>query len=247
MPAGFRENYGYHVVGLFFPNGTSDPHFYVVNEHGRVVPLRCESVVLLDPNDPGYRDLSSTALLCRIPPATKGGKKRLPPGFREHVGYQILEPFFPNGSQDLHFYVVNESGSVVPLPAEHVVLIDANDPGYRNLAGGTGGVTIINNNTSTGSGNVPSGVSFAFEFPITSAARVWSKTKADLLAAYAAMSVTPVLPASFVAAHALCLNASRKAVGPHEIFFSANPADAMVTAKFTIPLTGSLSIVYRAL
>lgn len=171
----------------------------------------------------------------------------MPAGFREGYGYQVIGAFFPNGSQDLHFFVVNESGVVVPLMSKSVVLLDPNDPGYRNNAS-QAGVTIITGNGGGGSGGSPySGSMFGYEFPINTPSRVWTILRSDLLAAYAARSITPVLPVSYVPAHALCLDGTRRVVGPTQVYLSSNPSDAEVMVTFSIPVAGSLIVGYRSL
>lgn len=106
MPAGFKTGIRYSIVGLFTPNGSSDLHFHVVGEGGMVYPLRYDAVKVV-----AIRSLFQ----CIVLPRKSGSTTVMPAGFETGRVYEVVLPFTPNGSSDLHFYVIGESGMIYPL------------------------------------------------------------------------------------------------------------------------------------
>jgi hypothetical protein len=50
----------------------------------------------------------------------------MPPGFKTGAAYKVLSGFLPNGSTDLHLYVIGEGGVITPLIASEVKMVDDN-------------------------------------------------------------------------------------------------------------------------
>lgn len=151
---GFRPRRLYQVLAGFHPNGSTDLHYYVVNESGEPVALRSQDILLADPRERDYdagQVAPQTLRMCRI----KERNGQMPVGFRERRLYQVVELFHPNGSTDLHLYVVNQSGVTVGLRYDEVILADPREQGYPRVAGSTG--------TASGAG-------LTFDFP---ASRTW--------------------------------------------------------------------------
>jgi hypothetical protein len=63
---------------------------------------------------------------CVVLPRKSGTKLVMPPGFRTGNAYKVLSGFFPNGSTDLHLYVIGEGGLIAPLVATDVKMVDDN-------------------------------------------------------------------------------------------------------------------------
>lgn len=111
MPAGFEAGSRYRVLSLFMPNGSTDLHVNVVGELGMIYPLRADSIELIE----------STAIeRCIVLPRQSGNRRVMPAGFAAGRIYPILESFFPNGSSDLHLFVVGENGLIYPMKATDV-------------------------------------------------------------------------------------------------------------------------------
>ena len=154
MPPGFRPRQLYQVLAGFQPNGSTDLHYYVVDASGRVVALRASDVILADPREAAYRAGVGTnpMRLCRV----RARNGSMPPGFRERQLYQVIDLFQPNGSSDLHLYVVNESGDTVAMLAADVIVADPREPGYPTASGQSSGT--------------PTGAGLTFSF---GASRTW--------------------------------------------------------------------------
>lgn len=59
---------------------------------------------------------------CVVLPKKNGQRTVMPPGFRSGVSYRVLSGFFPNGSTDLHLFVVADGGKIVPLMYSDVAM-----------------------------------------------------------------------------------------------------------------------------
>jgi hypothetical protein len=106
LPAGFKIGTRYPIVGSFTPNGSSDLHFYVVGEAGMIYPLRYDAVKIV-----AIRAIGQ----CIVLPRKSGSREVMPAGFVVGRVYEAVLPFTPNGSSDLHFYVIGEGGMIYPL------------------------------------------------------------------------------------------------------------------------------------
>lgn len=113
MPPGFKTGESYEVQSGFFPNGSRDLHLYVVGELGKIYPLIATGV-----------KMTGSGTRCIVLPRKAGATRTImPPGFKTGVTYVVLTDFFPNGSRDLHFYVIGEGGMIYPLIASDVKII----------------------------------------------------------------------------------------------------------------------------
>lgn len=63
---------------------------------------------------------------CVVLPRKSGPKLVMPPGFKAGSAYKVISGFFPNGSTDLHLYVISEGGQIVPLASIDVKMVDDN-------------------------------------------------------------------------------------------------------------------------
>lgn len=70
---------------------------------------------------------------CVVLPRKSGTKMVMPPGFKTGAAYKVLSGFFPNGSTDLHLYVIGEGGQIIPLMATGVQMVDDNQQVYHFL------------------------------------------------------------------------------------------------------------------
>lgn len=60
---------------------------------------------------------------CTVRPHRHGNHLRMPVGFRANVQYKVVGGTYPNGTQDLHFLVVDDAGTVKTMLASDVSLI----------------------------------------------------------------------------------------------------------------------------
>lgn len=143
IPPGFTANKAYTIVSGFFPNGTTDLHVLVVNDAGILSPLQATEVTIIDATgSPG--SVSSTIIVghCHVLPRKQGSKYLIPPGFTASKTYPIVSGFFPNGSTDLHVFLVNDAGILTPLKAIEVVVVDTiGSPGPTGAASTVTGPT----------------------------------------------------------------------------------------------------------
>ena len=63
---------------------------------------------------------------CIVLPRKSGSKTVMPSGFKTGGVYKVLSGFFPNGSTDLHLYLVSEAGLIAPMMATSVQMVEEN-------------------------------------------------------------------------------------------------------------------------
>lgn len=167
----------------------------------------------------------------------RGSEHRMPPGFRRDYAYQIVAGFFPNGSQVLHYYVINEGGDTVPMPSELITVLDPLTTGYRGIS--EGGVTPEPPCT-------PRPIEFTVEnrFPIPN--RVWSITWDSLKERYEEFVKRFVNPCDPVHTFRRLVkdlttyDSNWNVMLAHNV--QANPEESSVIVQWSYPVAGILTM-----
>lgn len=159
----------------------------------------------------------------------------MPPGFRKDYAYQVVAGFFPNGSQRLHYMVINEGGLTIPLDSEMVIMQDPLASGYLGIEGTSGGQTCV-----------PKPLEYTAENKFSTPSRIWTVSWENLAERYRAYEKTygtvcdPTATFRRLVKGVTAFDLSWETMIPHRV--QCDPEEEGVIVQWSYPVAGYLTL-----